>query len=270
MRLHERRTIGYTCSMPKIAIADQILFYTYRNGPAGAPAALLIHGAAGTHLDWPAQFRRLPNAAVYALDLPGHGRSAPPGRESVDAYADIVQAFLEQLALTDVIVIGHSMGGAIAQVLALRHLPHLSGLVLLGTGARLHVNESLLNRPPSEFSEVVDFITKYAWSADPPTALIDTARDLLHANDPAVVHGDFVACNRFDVTERVGHITLPTLVIGGSADRMVPLTNSHYLANQIPHAHLVTVAGGSHMMALEQPDRVASAVQQFVAELSEH
>lgn len=260
--------MGYTYAMPTVTVAHQTLFYTYRKGPAGTPAVLLLHGAAGTHLDWPAALRRLPNAAVYALDLPGHGRSAPPGRESVEAYADVVQAFLDQLALADVIVIGHSMGGAIAQLLALRHLPYLSGLVLLGTGARLHVNQTLLERPPGEFPEVVDFIARYAWSRDAPQSLVAAARTLLQENDPAVVQGDFVACNGFDVMDRVAGITVPTLVIGGSADRMMPLKNSHYLATLIPDARLLTVEGGSHMMALERPGRVAGAVQTFVEEVS--
>ncbi len=75
---------------------------------------LLIHGAGGDHLVWPKEIQRLPGTAVYNLDLPGHGRSAGAGRSSVDDYADVVQEFMELLALQDVTIVGHSMGGAIA------------------------------------------------------------------------------------------------------------------------------------------------------------
>ncbi|MCA9959366.1 MAG: alpha/beta fold hydrolase, partial [Anaerolineales bacterium] len=63
------------------------MFYTQQRGPEDKPALLLVHGAGGTHLDWPAELRRLPNTAVYTLDLPGHGRSALPGYDTVTAYA---------------------------------------------------------------------------------------------------------------------------------------------------------------------------------------
>ncbi len=60
--------------MPKIATASHELFYTH-NGVAAEVHLLLVHGAADTHLGWPAELRRLAGVSVYALDLPGHGRS---------------------------------------------------------------------------------------------------------------------------------------------------------------------------------------------------
>lgn len=260
--------MGYTLLMPTISVNDQELFYTYRKGPDGAPAVLLLHGAGGTRLDWPAELRRLPNAAVYALDLPGHGRSAPPGRETIDDYADVVQTLLEQMELDEVIVVGHSMGGAIAQTLALRDLPRLAGLVLLASGARLRVSDAILGRPRAEFSEVVDFITRYAWSPEAPAEVVANARQLLGENEPEIVQGDFAACNRFDVMAAVEGITHPTLVIGGTADRMTPLKFSEFLADRMPGARLVTVEGGGHMMALEQPEVVAAAIRAFVDEVA--
>ena len=260
--------MGYTVLMPTIIVNDQELFYTYRKGPAGAPAVLLLHGAGGTRLDWPADLRRLPNAAVYALDLPGHGRSAPPGRETIEDYADVVQALLERLELDEVIVVGHSMGGAIAQTLALRELPRLAGLVLLSTGARLRVSDAILGRSEEEFAEVVDFMMEYGWAPEAPAELTTMARELLLQNDPATVHGDFLACHRFDVMGAVDAIDLPVLVSCGTADRMTPLKFSEYLAGQIPDARLVTVEGGGHMMALEQPAVVTAAVREFVDEVA--
>ncbi len=126
--------------MPKIKIyGEQTVSYTFNNyspessaqyGPAQdspaqndetiRPALVLIHGAGGTHLHWPAELRMLDSTAVYALDLPAHGKSAPPGRTSIEEYADDIAAFVEALGLEHVVLVGHSMGGAIAQTIGLR------------------------------------------------------------------------------------------------------------------------------------------------------
>ena len=84
---------------------------------------------------------------------------------------------------------------------------------------------------------------------------------------PAGLHGDFLACDRFDVRERLAQIGVPTLVIGGTADRMTPLRLSQSLAERIPGARLQVIQDAGHTMALERPDEVAAAVRQFIGEL---
>ena len=71
---------------------------------------LLIHGAGGSHLSWPAVLRRLPQTAVYTLDLAGHGRSDPPSYTSIEAYAQDVADFIEALGMKQAVILGHSMG----------------------------------------------------------------------------------------------------------------------------------------------------------------
>ena len=254
--------------MPTIGIHGQEIYYAHHRGPAGAPAVLLIHGAGGSRLNWPPALRRLPGVAVYVPDLPGHGRSEGPGRRSVAAYADVIEGLLAQVEAQEVVVVGHSLGGAIAQTLALRGLPRLAGLVLLATGARLPVSERILESPPEAFPEIVDFMVKYGWAPQTPAEMKDLARDFLMQNNPATLQGDFVACDRFDIRGELGQIRVPTLVIGGTADRMTPLKFSAYLADQIPEARLVTVEGGGHMVALEQPGAVADPVRTFVEEVA--
>jgi len=105
----------------------------------------------------------LQGANLYALDLPGHGRSAGEGRASVDAYAGSLQAFLEALALTRAILVGHSMGGAIVQLLALEDSSMVGGLILVGTGARLRVLPSLLDGLANDFEETIEALLGYAY-----------------------------------------------------------------------------------------------------------
>ncbi len=251
--------------MPTVQLTDTPLFYA-RHGNGRSLTALLLHGAGGSHLDWPAGLRRLAglsDTAVYAPDLPGHGRSPAPGRDSIGAYADIIGEFITALALPRVALVGHSMGGAIALKLALRQLPQVVGLALLATGARLPVAETILAQSISNFAASTEFITRYAWAAHAPEAARQAALLRLRQTSPQVLHGDFVACNQFDVRGRLAEIGVPTLVIGAEEDKMTPPRFSQYLAEHIPGAKLLLLAQTGHMLTLEREAEVATAVCDF-------
>lgn len=259
------RTLG---PMPYEMVAGQRLFFARHEGPSEeAPTLLLLHGAGGSRLEWPAQLRRMPNAAVYALDLPGHGRSDPPGRDTIEAYADVVLAFAEAIGLEDVIFLGRSMGGAIAQVIGLRGAPVVTGLVLVATGARLRVIDAVLEGVVDDFQATAALIVENVWAEGAPPDLVEASRRHLLEADPAVVHGDYVACNRFDVMGDLDAVALPALVINGTADRMTPLKYGRYLVEEIPDARLLVVEGAGHMVVLEKPEVVAAAVRDFLDEL---
>src|SRR5262245_28525119 len=147
--------------MPFVETAVGKLWYTdHRDPTAHLPVTLLVHGAGGTHLDWPAELRRLPEANAIALDLSGHGRSPGSGRQAVSAYAADIIAFMDALKLSQAIICGHSMGGAIAMTLALDYPQRVQGLILVGTGAKLSVRPDILNGfmadMPGTVSLVVD------------------------------------------------------------------------------------------------------------------
>jgi pimeloyl-ACP methyl ester carboxylesterase len=255
--------------MPAVPFPEGSIWYAYHPAKAAIlPPVLLIHGAGGTHLDWPRVLRRLPNAATYVPDLPGHGRSTLPGRRSVEAYAEDIAALLERWNLGPVIVVGHSMGGAIAQVLALEVPDRVAGLVLIGTGARLRVHPDYIEHVRTAPEQVFAQVSKAMWSDRIPAEAEATRSkyvQALTASDPEVVYGDYVACDAFDSRGKLEAIRAPTLVIGGSEDRMTPLKFSQTLAESIPQAELVVVPGGSHMMTLEQPEAVGGAVRGWLA-----
>ncbi|MBP6788450.1 MAG: alpha/beta fold hydrolase, partial [Candidatus Promineofilum sp.] len=96
--------------MPYINVTDRRLFYTDQQPDAAGPALLLLHGAGGSHLVWPGALRRLAGTRVLALDLPGHGRSAPPGRRAIAHYTAAVADFIAAVGLPEVVIAGHSMG----------------------------------------------------------------------------------------------------------------------------------------------------------------
>src|SRR5512135_2080436 len=108
--------------MPTLDLNDERIYYAlYRGELIPSRSIVLIHGAGENHLVWPAGLRRLPYSTVYAIDLPGHGKSSGDGRSSVKDYVTWLNQFLDAQKIQQAIIIGHSMGSAIAQMFALTH-----------------------------------------------------------------------------------------------------------------------------------------------------
>jgi len=255
--------------MPYVTIAGKRVFYAlYQGGVLSKRNLALVHGAGGSHLDWPAPLRRLKGADVYDLDLPGHGRSEGRGRSSVSAYRDFLLAFLDAVGLDRATVVGHSMGGGIALDFALNYPDRLAGLILVGSGARLRVAPAILAGILSDFEATVDLVCNYAFGSTATEQLKRLGRQRLLKTLPEVLHGDYAACDAFDVMERLREVRCPTLVIGGTADALTPPKYSVYLRDHIPGAELVLVDAAGHMVMLEKPEVVTRAVSQFIASLT--
>ncbi|MBI3913668.1 MAG: alpha/beta fold hydrolase [Chloroflexi bacterium] len=238
------------------------IFYA-NHGARGIPV-VFIHGAGSNHLIWGAQVRALGEMArAFALDLPAHGRSEGAGRASIAAYADDVLAFLDARALERAIIVGHSMGGAITQTLALDHADRIAGIALVATGARLRVAPQILDGILNDFDNTARLIAR-AQFANAESADMAKVEAQLRDCAPAVTHGDFIACNAFDAMPRVATIRAPALVVCGRDDALTPLKYSEYLAAQIPSAHLVVVENAGHAVMLEKPAEVNRALVEFV------
>ena len=251
--------------MPYITVAGERLFYALVEGDSTRKRNLiLVHGAGGDHTHWPAELRRLPHFNVYGLDLPGHGRSKGEGRTRVDDYADTVDLFAEEMGLERASLAGHSMGGAIAQVLALRQPAWLVGVVLVGAGSRLRVHPHILEGLKTDFEAAIDTICQWQYGPTVSQQIRRKGRQQLLSVKPAVIQGDYAACNAFDVMDRVKEIRLPTLIITGSADQMTPPKYGQYLHEKIRASELVDIKDGGHMVALEKPIEVAQGVARFL------
>lgn len=252
--------------MATVNIDGQTIFYTQQNGRFDRPTLLLLHGAGGRHSDWPGKLRHLGETAVYTPDFPGHAQSDGAGYDTIGGYADFVLAFIRALQLHNVVVVGHSMGGAIAQTLALRQTPEVIGLVLVGTSARLRVGDPILHNILPDFNKAVGIIIKYAWSRYAQPIQVGLAKRMLAETRPEVLYGDFFACNQFDVRGQLNQIGVPTLVISGAEDQMTPAKHGQALAAEIPNARYVEIPKTGHFVMLEKPDPVAKAVADFVAQ----
>ncbi len=252
--------------MPYMTANARRLFYTDQQPDAPGPALLLLHGAGASHLAWPGALRRLAGRRVLALDLPGHGRSDPPGRRTIAHYATAVSDFITSVGVPEVVVAGHSMGGAIALTVAQEPPAALRGLVLMSVGPRMRVNEALLGGLLADFEAAAGFIVDYGFSAA-PDALRHKTRQALLATGSTTTFGDFLACSCFDARAQLAGIGLPALVIGGDDDRLTPPRQMDALGEGLPHARRARVQGAGHFVMLERPTEVAALVAGFLATL---
>ena len=254
--------------MPIATTARGAIRYLRANSAASGRPLLLMHGAGGAAMAWPPALRRLAGQPVYAVDLPGHGESGGGGRKRIAEYA----ADLAELAVAEgwppLTVCGHSMGGAISQQLALAHPERVTSLILIGTGARLRVNPSILEQCLNDTDAVIARIQRWGWAPGSDETQMALAEEQLRAIPPPVLHGDYLACHRFDMRERLGEIRQPALVCCGSRDKMTPLSLSEELAARLPAAELRVFAGAGHMLPLERPQAMAAALSEWLARRS--
>ncbi len=253
-------------------VASDLYYFTYQSGEIETLPVVLIHGAGGNHLHWPPEIRRLPGFRIFAPDLPGHGKSAGRGQQSIESYAQRLVDWLESLGLHRAAFVGHSMGGGIALELALRHSEHVLGLGLIGSGARLKVSPEILAEAanPTTYHRAVEMISHASFSqfADPRLVELATAR--MAQTRSTVFYGDFMACDQFDVREQVAQIHQPTLALCGAEDHMTPPRYTEFLAGQIPNAQMEVIPQAGHMVMLEQPQVVAAALARFLRTLPYH
>ncbi len=167
------------------------------------------------------------------------------------------------------VLTGHSMGGGIAISCALLYPGMLSGLILVGAGARLRVNPAIIrllsenkHQPPDWFRGIAAPMLDRVESSV-RTMVLDRQCSM-----PITTHlNDFLCCDSFDMMEKVGAITIPVLIICGEQDSMTPVKYSKYLADAIPHSHLVVIPEAGHFVFLEKPEVVNREIEAFLSDI---
>ena len=237
-------------------------------GSGGVPV-LFIHGAGGSTLSWAFQIKHFERThTVVLVDLPGHGTSEGPSLTSITGYADALKKALDDNAVTSAFIVGHSMGGAVAIDLAMRYPALARGIVLVGTGARLKVYPEILEGILKEKEKTARMIIDTAFSPAFPAGLKEKVFTEYMKNDAETVFNDFMACDGFNVMDRVNSVSIPTLVICGTEDRFTPVKYSQYLAGSIPGAELKLIEGAGHMVMIERPDEFNKAIDTFVENIT--
>jgi pimeloyl-ACP methyl ester carboxylesterase len=233
------------------------------------PPIVLIHGAGSNHLSWPAEIRRLNGYRVLAIDLPGHGKSHEMGKQSIQSYADTVVNFLDGLQAHQAILIGHSMGGAIAMTIAINHPALVFGLGLIASGAHFSIPPGLIEnlRNSASRSLAIEQLRKLIISPQASNILTNRIMQPLQEMRTGILIGDWVACSNFDLCHAVSQIRCPTWISVGSEDCLTPVAFSRFLAAEIGQNQLEIIPGAGHMVPLEKPEITSQKLSNFVEKL---
>lgn len=254
--------------MPSLVIRGKKVFY--ESVGEGLPI-VFIHGSMGNHVSWEFQKQLSDEYRLVLLDLPGHGESDPLDEEiSVKLYTDYVSEFVRGLGIEKMVVVGHSLGGAICIQLALDYPELLRAIVLVGTGAKLGVLPTILEALRTNFEESIELaIGGMAFAENANPELIEMAKNECLKCKQQVGYADFAACNNFDVRERISEINIPTLIIVGTEDKFTPVKWSQYLNEKISNSSLKIIESAGHMVMIEQPEELNQAMLTFLTGLPE-
>lgn len=247
--------------------------YLTTGSQAGRETVLLIHGAGVSARSWMPQLQGLAGTlGVLALDLPGHGESAPIWKPSVEGYADTARRLLEVLGTGPVWVAGHSLGGAVALVLAARHPERVKGLVLISSCARLPESTTPLQRfiwhlSPAPVRKFLFLLTvpKILFAPGAPPQAVVLGMEELQACRRETLITDAMVAQAMRLEETARSLRVPTLILCGSLDRFTPPALSAQLAGLIPGAQLNIIEQAGHMLPFERPDELNRRILDFVA-----
>lgn len=245
---------------------------------------VLSHGVMLSARTWVKQLESWPEQGfrVLAFDHRGHGASTVGEHgHTLDTLARDVRTVLEGLDLRNAVLVGHSMGGVAVQVFCLRFpevaAERVAGIVLLSTLAKTHLSGSprlvralagVSARTPDgsrllRYPDVGLLLTRVGFGRDPVPSHLELTRRMILDCDPETRKGAPAALLGLDLTEELPGLTIPTLVIGGTADVIAPPSESRRLARLIPGARLELLDGGGHMLMLERVEELGRLVQEF-------
>jgi pimeloyl-ACP methyl ester carboxylesterase len=225
------------------------------------PQPIFIHGSGGAPMVWGRQAGRMEGSVV--LTLPGHGKNADPPRGSASAMADAVEEAVRAVAAPRVLV-GHSIGGAVALELAIRPELSIEGLILINSGARLPVPDEVMRRVRDDFPAEVKRLVHATWHAPDAATVKRGIRMVSEAGSEALALA-YEACSAFDARGWLAEITVPALVISGAEDVLTPPALSQELAEGLPNAEHVSIAAAAHMAMAESDDEVNLLIAGFLA-----
>jgi pimeloyl-ACP methyl ester carboxylesterase len=229
---------------------------------------VFIHGSGGDHTNWIRQYTLLKNAFnIAAIDLPGHGRSEGPGEQDVAAYVEWLKKILDGLKIVKPVLIGHSLGAAIALSFVIRYGTAAAAVVPVAGGVKMPVNPLILEGFLKDPASVIGMAAKFSIAKQNREKFSGLIAESLSRVNPEIIHGDFSACNSMDITEAVAGIRIPALVICGAEDKMTPPSLSQFISDRVPGARLTLIEGAGHFVMMENPEAFNTALKDFVSAL---
>ena len=226
---------------------------------------VFIHGAGGSGAFWQEQINGLSTRVnTLALDLPGRGRSHSKGKQKIEDYADAVVRFMAKIDISDPILCGLSMGGGIVQQVLLDYPDRLKAGILIGTGARMPVAPAFFETIQKDYNGFVDWLCKICVSKNTDSKIVNPFREDLLRCKPEITLGDFRACDRFDVGDRLAAIEAPVLVVTSEEDKLTPPKFGDFLEKHIKNASRAHIMDAGHIVPMEKSDEMNKTILKFL------
>lgn len=249
----------------------------YSDAGQGQPL-LFVHGFPLNRQMWQPQLEGLAQVCrVLTVDLRGHGQSqSGPGPYSMELFADDLEAFLTALQITQPIVLcGLSMGGYIAFAFFRKYASRLRGLILTATRAAADSPQARQGRDQMAELARQQGVEAIAESMLPrllsprtlqeKPELVAQVRHILQAISVETILGDLAALkDRPDSTPTLAAIQIPTLILPGAEDQLIPLSEAQTLHAGIPTAYMEVIPRAGHLPNLENPAAFNQAVRNFL------
>ncbi|GAA1421732.1 alpha/beta hydrolase [Streptomyces thermospinosisporus] len=256
--------------MPQFAVDGAELIYD-DEGPRDAEGVPLvfIHGWTANRHRWDHQMEHFSaGRRVIRLDLRGHGESSGGAARTVEELARDVMALLDHLKVERFIPVGHSMGGMIAQTIALTHPERVERLVLVNSISRMVYSRGRgLLMAASARVPFKLFIAAQIHRAFAPGYPRQEVREYIRASAATpreVVMTLYDAMRDFDVLDRVGEIRVPTLIVHGCHDIQLPVKQMLRMATHYPDA-VIRIIDAGHELPVEKPKELTAALDRFLS-----
>ncbi|MBC2907837.1 alpha/beta fold hydrolase [Streptomyces cupreus] len=255
--------------MPQFAVDGAALTYDDEGPRDSADVPLVfIHGWTANRHRWDHQTAHFAERRrVVRLDLRGHGESSGAGVRTIAELAADVLALLDHLEIERCVLIGHSMGGMIAQTITLDRPERVERLVLVNSISRMTYSRGrgLLMAASAlvPFKLFVATNIQRAFAPGYPRAEVREYIRASAATPREVVMTLYGAMRAFDVLDRLGEIRTPTLMVHGYHDIQLPVAQMLRMAKACPGA-LVRIIDAGHELPLEKPKELTEAIDSFV------
>ena len=224
------------------------------------PTLVFIHGSGCTGAAFAQQTAAFPDSV--ALTLAGHATPGTP--TTIAEMADDVVRQCSEREIAAAVFAGNSMGGAVALELALRQLPVVCGIVLIGSGAKLRVAPAIFEAMASDFPAAARMLAGYFFSPGGGRFAQGAVEQMLLVGREQTER-DFHACDAFEVSARLPEIDVPLLALTGEFDVMTPPKYGAFVADRVRGASARIVAGAGHLAMVERPDDTNEALRAFVS-----
>ena len=244
----------------------------------GGPTVLMLHGIGGGHLAFAPQVETLASSGYRAVawDMPGYGHSAPIEPYTFKGLAQSCIQLIEALKCKDVVLVGHSMGGMVAQEVVARRPDLVSRLVLCGTSAAFGPEEGDWQRefiaqraaPLAAGKSMAELAEMLVPQIVGPGSLPEGVRlaTVCMGQVPAATYRRALECIvTFDRSRNLENIHVPTLLVAGQHDRNAPPGVMKKMAQRIAGSTFIEMKGVGHLQNLEAPDDFDGLLLNFLA-----